>query len=75
MSNRADVGFPDRADRDAIVRELDRNFFVEAAAGTGKTKSLVDRAVALLAEGETTIEHLAAVTFTIKAAAELGRAS
>ncbi len=66
------AGFPDQPDRDAIVRELDRNFLVEAAAGTGKTTSLVDRAVALLAEGKTTIEHLAAVTFTIKAAAELG---
>jgi len=72
MSTNAGVGFPDQADRDAIVRELDRNFLVEAAAGTGKTTSLVSRVVALLAEGKTVIERVAAVTFTIKAAAELG---
>ena len=72
MSSSVRSDFPDQPDRDAIVRELDRNFLVEAAAGTGKTTSLVDRVVALLAEGKTTIEHVAAVTFTIKAAAELG---
>src|SRR5713101_1861814 len=72
MSSSVRPDFPDQPDRDAIVRELDRNFLVEAAAGTGKTTSLVDRAVALLADGKTTIEHVAAVTFTIKAAAELG---
>ena len=32
---------PDQAARDAIIRELDRNVLVEAAAGTGKTTSLV----------------------------------
>ncbi|HEY6066816.1 MAG TPA: UvrD-helicase domain-containing protein, partial [Thermoanaerobaculia bacterium] len=71
MSNNAGNEFPDQLDRDAIVRELDRNFLVEAAAGTGKTTSLVDRMIALLAAGKTTVEHVAAVTFTIKAAAEL----
>ncbi len=71
MSSSARPGFPDQPDRDAIVRQLGRNFLVEAAAGTGKTTSLVDRIVALLREGETTVEHIAAVTFTIKAAAEL----
>jgi ATP-dependent helicase/nuclease subunit A len=72
MSPEGKPTFPDLADRLAIVDELSRNFLVEAAAGTGKTTSLVDRLVALLAKGETTIEHVAAVTFTIKAAAELG---
>jgi ATP-dependent helicase/nuclease subunit A len=44
---------------------------VEAAAGTGKTTSLVGRMVALLREGKCAMESLAAVTFTRKAAAEL----
>ena len=34
--------------RDAISAELDATLFVEAGAGTGKTKALVDRVVALV---------------------------
>ncbi len=44
---------------------------VEAAAGTGKTTSLVGRMVTLIADGRCEIGRLAAVTFTRKAAAEL----
>ncbi len=62
---------PDQAARDRIVSDLDTTFLVEAGAGSGKTKSLVDRMVALLASGRTEIDTLAAVTFTRKAAAEL----
>ncbi len=55
-----------------IVNDLDRNMLVEAAAGTGKTASMVERMVALLAGGRCKeIRTLAAVTFTRKAAAEL----
>ncbi|MBN1222097.1 MAG: UvrD-helicase domain-containing protein [Candidatus Aminicenantes bacterium] len=64
----------DLADREArlkIVRELDKTFLVEAGAGSGKTKSLVDRMLALLIAGRCRIQNLAAVTFTRKAAAEL----
>jgi ATP-dependent helicase/nuclease subunit A len=61
----------DREARRKIVEELDRTFFVEAGAGSGKTKSLVDRMIALLSAGRCTIATLAAVTFTRKAAAEL----
>ena len=57
--------------RAKIIRELDRTLLVEAGAGSGKTKSLVDRMLALLREGRCGIESLAAVTFTRKAAAEL----
>ncbi len=53
-----------------IGSELDKNFMVEAAAGTGKTTSIVNRLVSLVAQGNCQIE-LAAVTFTRKAAAEL----
>jgi len=60
----------DAADRDAIRSALDETLLVEAAAGTGKTTSLVERMVALVREGAR-VDEIAAVTFTIKAAAEL----
>ncbi len=57
--------------REKIRTVLDRTFLIEAGAGSGKTKSLVDRMLALLKHGHCRIETLAAVTFTRKAAAEL----
>jgi ATP-dependent helicase/nuclease subunit A len=60
----------DQAARDRIVGDLDSTLFVEAGAGSGKTKSLVDRVVALVASG-TEMRRIAAITFTEKAAAEL----
>jgi ATP-dependent helicase/nuclease subunit A len=62
---------PDQAERDRIANELDRNLLVEAAAGTGKTTSLVARMLNLIKEDKCTIDRLAAVTYTRKAAAEL----
>ncbi|HEX7254092.1 MAG TPA: UvrD-helicase domain-containing protein [Thermoanaerobaculia bacterium] len=62
---------PDSPERERIQETLDRNLFVEAAAGTGKTRSLVDRMVAMVREGSASIERVSAVTFTIKAAAHL----
>ena len=44
---------------------------VEASAGSGKTESLAKRMAAGIAGGIYTVEHMAAVTFTRKAAAEL----
>jgi ATP-dependent helicase/nuclease subunit A len=61
---------PDTAARRAIVEDLDVNLFVEAAAGTGKTRSLVDRMREHVLRG-TPIDRLCAVTFTVKAAAQL----
>ncbi|HEY7530582.1 MAG TPA: UvrD-helicase domain-containing protein [Gemmatimonadota bacterium] len=63
---------PDRAVRQRITRELDANILVEAGAGSGKTRQLVARMLALVRRG-TAVEHLAAVTFTRKAAAELAQ--
>ncbi len=57
--------------RRRISQQLDTNLMVEAAAGTGKTTSIVDRMVNLVATGKCQIEQLVAVTFTRKAAAEL----
>jgi len=62
---------PDADARRKIISDLNTTFLVEAGAGSGKTKSLVDRMLALLAAGECRINHIAAVTFTRKAAAEL----
>lgn len=62
---------PDQPARDAIVRLLDTTMLVEASAGTGKTRSMVNRMIALLREGRCNIGSLAAITFTRKAAAEL----
>jgi ATP-dependent helicase/nuclease subunit A len=61
---------PDQADRDCIRNELDRNLFVEAGAGAGKTSSLVGRIVELVRAG-IPIGGVAAITFTEKAAADL----
>ena len=62
---------PDQEARDRIVSALDRSMLVEAGAGSGKTTSLVDRAVALVSTGTARIDEIAAVTFTRKAAGEL----
>ncbi len=61
----------DQLSRQRIREELDCNFMVEAAAGTGKTTCIVDRMVNLVANDHCQIAKLVAVTFTRKAAAEL----
>ena len=60
----------DALERRAVRERLDRCLCVEAAAGTGKTTLLVDRIVGLLACGVRP-SHIAAITFTEMAAAEL----
>lgn len=71
MTATVDTPPPDQAARDRIRFDLDMTLLVEAAAGTGKTTSLVARMVELIATGRCEIGRLAAVTFTRKAAAEL----
>ncbi len=61
----------DEGARRAIREDLGTTILVEAAAGTGKTQSLVDRMVTLVATGKATMDHLSAVTFTVRAAAQL----
>ncbi|TCK22781.1 UvrD-helicase domain-containing protein [Pseudonocardia endophytica] len=60
----------DQTDRDRIRDDLDRSLFVEAGAGSGKTRSLVERIAALVTSG-VPMRKIAAITFTEKAAAEL----
>ena len=62
---------PDADERARIVQQLEANFLVEAAAGTGKTTSMVGRMAALIASGRAGAANIAAVTFTRKAASEL----
>ena len=57
--------------RRVIAERLDETLFVEASAGTGKTASLVARLVSLVRTGRTTLDRIAAITFTETAAAEL----
>lgn len=61
----------DKDARLSIIDQLNICLLVEAGAGSGKTRSLVDRMVALIKEGHCKIDTLAAVTFTRKASAEL----
>ena len=57
--------------RDRIISSLDETLFVEAGAGSGKTRSLVARILDLVVVGGISLRHIAAITFTEKAAAEL----
>lgn len=56
--------------RRRLLVELDTTFLVEAAAGTGKTSLLAGRIAMLLLAGREP-RHIAAITFTELAAAEL----
>ena len=61
----------DRESRRIIREELRQNILVEAGAGSGKTQLLAERMAAGVGAGVYQIEHMAAVTFTRKAASEL----
>ena len=61
---------PDEHERRRIGADLESTLFVEAGAGSGKTTALVDRIVSLVHAG-VELAHIAAITFTEKAAAEL----
>src|SRR5580658_1482687 len=63
--------FSDADARAHILTALDESLIVEASAGTGKTTVLVKRLVEVLASGRASIERIAAVTFTNKAAGEM----
>ena len=65
------LAFSDADARAHILTALDESLIVEASAGTGKTTVLVKRLVEVLATGRASIERIAAVTFTNKAAGEM----
>ncbi len=59
----------DTVSRNRIVSEIDKDFFVEAGAGSGKTTMLVNRMVAMVENG-LDISKICAITFTKAAANE-----
>ena len=61
----------DQSDRDRVRDDHDESVFVEAGAGTGKTRAIVDRIVAMVAADRLELRELAAITFTEAAASEL----
>ena len=68
----ADPPLPaDEAERRRAREELGTSVLVEAGAGSGKTRLLVERMAALVESGVAEVSKIAAVTFTRKAAAEL----
>jgi ATP-dependent helicase/nuclease subunit A len=62
---------PDQKARDRILHDLDTCLLVEAGAGSGKTTAMVGRMIELIRTGAATVDLIAAVTFTRKAASEL----
>lgn len=59
----------DSNSRNSIVREINKSFFVEAGAGSGKTTMLVSRMVAMVESG-IEVDNICAITFTKAAANE-----
>ena len=57
----------------AAIDRRDRDVFLRAGAGTGKTGVLVDRYCAAVADDEVSPESILAFTFTERAAGELRR--
>lgn len=72
LGNDVRSGLADADNRHAAVHPGTATVFLNAGAGTGKTKTLVDAIVGLLEDNEgLRLPEIAAVTFTEKAAAEL----
>ncbi|MCC7460698.1 MAG: UvrD-helicase domain-containing protein [Proteobacteria bacterium] len=61
----------DQLNRDRIISEVDQTISVFAGAGTGKTTLLTRRYLSLLQQKQVSPKQIVAITFTIKAAAEL----
>ena len=61
----------DQPQRDRIRDDTGSTLFVDAGAGSGKTKSLIDRVTALVLVDGVSLRNIAAVTFTERAGAEL----
>lgn len=72
MSDPASPRLPaDQAARMGVLSQWDQPVAVDASAGTGKTRLLLDRLMALLLDRHVRLSRIAAITFTEKAAGEL----
>lgn len=69
MSDYKELFAADEQARKQIEERTDRNFFVEASAGSGKTTALVNRMIALVRSG-VPVSKICAITFTKAAAKE-----
>ena len=65
------TGHPPTARAGGRIAARDRDAFLEAGAGTGKTTVLVDRYCAAVAEDGVEVDRILAFTFTERAAAEM----
>jgi ATP-dependent exoDNAse (exonuclease V) beta subunit len=61
----------DQTERERFAKQLDRNFSVIAAAGTGKTTAITERIVEIARKKPEWLPRLAVVTFTNRAADEM----
>jgi ATP-dependent exoDNAse (exonuclease V) beta subunit len=61
----------DQAERERFATELERNFSVIAAAGTGKTTAITDRIAEVARQRPEWLPRLVVVTFTNRAADEM----
>ena len=61
----------DASTRLRAAKELDKNFILDAGAGTGKTTVLISRILETILTGKSDLDHIVAITFTEKAAGEL----
>ena len=57
--------------RERVIHALDTSFFLEAGAGAGKTRVMVDRILETVRQGKAELREIVAITFTEKAAGEL----
>ena len=65
------MNLQDQQARDKIAEALDQNLMVLAGAGAGKTYALVQRMANAVQTGVVTVDQMAAITFTRKAAGEM----
>lgn len=71
MAGNKTPALPDAEARRRAATDFETNLVVLAGAGTGKTSLLVERALNAIGSGVATMESIAAITFTEKAAGEM----
>ncbi len=62
---------PDKEVREEIVHNFETNYLIDAGAGSGKTTILVERIANLIKQRKTSIQRIAAITYTRNSTANL----